>query len=123
MRTLVLLLFFAAPVALAQDVPTGLTVGAGYASGFPGGAVHTEARVRFDGGSGWGLEPSLSWTEGLDYTVPAVSGFYIGGCPEPCVSRVGGERAVAFGLALAYRTDVRGVEVHGGSFGQRVLPV
>jgi hypothetical protein len=121
MRPLALLVFLAAPV-LAQDVPTGATVGLGYATGFEGGAVHTEARVRFAGG-GWGFEPSLSWTEQFAYAVPAHSGFYIGGCPEPCTSRVEGERSVAFGLALAYRGAARGLDVHAGAFGQRVLPV
>ncbi|MGB3541533.1 hypothetical protein [Rubrivirga sp.] len=123
MRALVLLVSLAALSVSAQDVPTGLTVGAGYASGFEGVAIHTEARARF-AGSGWGLEPSLSWTRELPYTRPVLdSGFYVGGCPEPCTRRFEGEQAVAVGMALAYRTVARGLEVHAGAFGQRVLPV
>ena len=106
----------------AQDIPTGLTLGAGYASGFEGGAAHGEMRLRF-AHDGLGLEPTLSLTEAFAFDVPSTGGGFIGGCPDPCLQRVDREQMVAAGMALTYRTVARGLDVHAGTFVQTVLPL
>lgn len=118
------------PVA-AQNVPTGVTVSTGYATGYEAGALHSEVRLRFSG-AGFGLEPMASWTVEAPYSVDygAFCVYPQGGDPGygTCLGRSGGGHAVALGVALTYRAPGDGLPLgldgaHVGTFAQAVVPL
>lgn len=115
--------------ALAQDVPTGLSLSSGYATGFEAGAVYAEARVRFALPGKLGLEPLVSWTRELPYLL-VYDCMGVDGPVEwgwGCSGGVSGDQAFGVGAALTYRAVPAGLPLgldgaHVAVTAQRVLP-
>ena len=120
------LAFLLAVPASAQDHISAVTVATGYATGFGGGAVHSEIRLRAPVSAHVAVEPMLSWTRGFDYgeretcsaTVQICTGFG---------TRSEGASELALGSAVTVRTETLGLPLgldtaHAGVFVQLLVP-